>query len=323
MPKKIDPDSSPGTKLLRIFRKLFVDGKRHFQTDLATEFNCSPQTVMRIMSDIEAVLGCNVETGIEKRKRWYSITSRMNRLGLNYEELRYLSICLDLAKPLLPASISQRVDETIFNLSVFLVERANDEKNEKAFAFYSKGKIDYSAHSETLEKLLAAVMNHCICSVTYKAAGRTSPKVHTFVPTRLIGMNQILYAYGALIDEDTLTIRHTFYMAVHRIQSIAVHDRRFTGTIPEHKGNSFGFPWHEPRAFRIYFSRDVAEYVRERIWADEQRFEDCEDGGLILHITTRSEPELQAWVRSFGDKARFLENDECVLQSPNNSMSEK
>ncbi len=308
MPKKIDPDSSPGTKLLGVFRKLFVDANRHYQADLAKEFVCSAQTIMRIIRDIEDVFGEIVETGTEKHRRWYRMKSKINRPGLDYEELRYLSICHDLASPLLPDSISRRVNETIFNLGVLLVERG--DKNEKEFAFYSKGKIDYSAHSITLEKLLFAVMHHRICSIAYKAAGRSTPKVHTFVPARIIGMNQILYAYGALIDTDTITIRHTFYMAVHRIRSVEVLEKTFTDSIPEYTGNSFGLPWHEPRNFSIYFAPEAAEYVRERIWADEQRFEDGENGSLILHITTRSEPELQAWVRSFGDKAHFLQSDE-------------
>ncbi|MBO4300622.1 MAG: WYL domain-containing protein, partial [Desulfovibrio sp.] len=50
----------------------------------------------------------------------------------------------------------------------------------------------------------------------------------------------------------------------------------------------------------------AADYVRERIWAESQKMEDTEDGGVLLEITTRSEPELMAWVRSFGDKAILL-----------------
>ena len=46
--------------------------------------------------------------------------------------------------------------------------------------------------------------------------------------------------------------------------------------------------------------------MRERIWADEQRLEDLPDGGVLLVITTCSEPELHAWVRSFGDSAELL-----------------
>ena len=46
MPSKLDPDARTGDKLLRLFRKLLFDNRRHFQQDLARELNCSPQTVI-------------------------------------------------------------------------------------------------------------------------------------------------------------------------------------------------------------------------------------------------------------------------------------
>ena len=37
MPSKLDPDARTGDKLLRLFRKLLFDNRRHFQQDLARE----------------------------------------------------------------------------------------------------------------------------------------------------------------------------------------------------------------------------------------------------------------------------------------------
>lgn len=37
-----------------------------------------------------------------------------------------------------------------------------------------------------------------------------------------------------------------------------------------------------------------------------KKITELEDGGIILEITTRSEPELTAWVRSFGEEAAFI-----------------
>ena len=125
MPAKYDQDSTPGVKLLRLFRKFLVDGRRHFQSDLAAEFHCSAQTIIRLTQDIESVIGANLETGTENRRRWYRMVSnKPNRLGLEYEELRYLAVCRDLASPALPEQIRKRVDDTIFTLSVLMAEQA-------------------------------------------------------------------------------------------------------------------------------------------------------------------------------------------------------
>ena len=103
----------------------------------------------------------------------------------------------------------------------------------------------------------------------------------------------------AMGSESYRTYRPTYL-------DIALKDR-YSRDDDEHGG--FGLPWHEPRTFRIRVSPNAADYVRERIWATNQQIEDCEDGGLILTLATRSEPELRAWVRSFGDAAVLLEDD--------------
>lgn len=73
MPQKIDPDSTAGVKVLRMFRKLLAESKRHFQSDLAKELECSPQTIIRLAREIEVVVGDCLETGLENRRRWYQL----------------------------------------------------------------------------------------------------------------------------------------------------------------------------------------------------------------------------------------------------------
>lgn len=120
-------------------------------------------------------------------------------------------------------------------------------------------------------------------------------------------MNGALYAIGAGVTEDFISVKYFTNFAIHRIQNVILTERRFDVVMPEFAPMAFGLPWHEPRTFRIGFKPGkVADYARERTWADQQRLEDLSDGGLVLEITTRSKPELMAWVRSFGDDANFL-----------------
>lgn len=310
MATKIDQDSTPGVKLLRLFRKLLVDGRRHYQNELATALQCSAQTIIRMIGDIERVIGTNLETGYENRRRWYRIVSNQkNRLGLEYEELRYLSVCRDLASSMLPEQIRKRVDDTIFALSVLMAEQgsAASQEAQTRFAFYHKGRIDYTPHYAHLETLLTAVRERRVCLVRYKASGKNTVREHRFAPGTLISMNQAIYVLGALLEVDFSGVRHFTHLAVHRMQDVALMDRHFEGEFPEVNGATFGLPWHEPREYHIRFtSGKAADYIRERIWADKQRLEEQEDGSVILHITTRSEPELTAWVRGFGDAACLL-----------------
>ncbi|MDR0355624.1 MAG: WYL domain-containing protein [Deltaproteobacteria bacterium] len=311
MPPKKDPDALPGVKLLRLFRKLMVEGRRHFQTDLAKELDCSPQTIIRMIGEIESVVGLSLVSGTENRRRWYKIdTISRSRLGLQYEELRYLSICRDMAAGTLPEQVRKRVDETIFNLSVLMADkdfavRENVQKTQ--FLFFSKGSIDYTPHFETIDKLIAAAEQKRVCVVKYKASGANQSREHKFAPGKIISLNNALYILGAILTPNCVKVRHYLNFAVHRIVDVTLTDVTFDVVLPTYEENSFGLPWHEPKVFRIKFTPGKAsDYVRERIWSDRQKFREQSDGGVILEMTARSEPEIMSWVRSFGSEAALL-----------------
>ena len=305
-------DASMGSKLLRLFQLLLVDGRRHYQTDLMQRFNCSRQTIIRLVGEIEGVIGAQLVTDLDNRRRWYQIRSiSRSRLGLDFEELRYLGICRDLAAPYLPEQIRKRVDESIFNFSLLMADAAYAER-EKAqgsqFAFFSKGRIDYTPHFGQLERLVETIEARRICLVRYKSAGKATEKEYRFAPQRIASMNNALYALGAQVSEDFRSMHKLVSLAVHRVKDVTLTDKPVTFDIPDTDPGGFGLPWHEPRTFKIRFKPgNVSDYVRERIWADSQKLTELDDGGVLLELTTRSEPELVSWVRSFGDGAAFVE----------------
>ena len=121
------------------------------------------------------------------------------------------------------------------------------------------------------------------------------------------GNERALYILGAGLARNFRDIRHLTNLAVHRILDLTLTERHFIFALPDVSTETFGLPWHEPRTFRIRFAPGkAADYVRERIWAEAQSLENMDDGGVLLEITTRSEPELLPWVRSFGQEATLL-----------------
>lgn len=311
MQASLNPDATTVERALRLYQKLLLDGRRHFQADLARYLCCSPQTVIRLISEIEGVVGASLVTGLEKHLRWYQIRSiSRNRLGLEFEELRYLSICRDLAEPYLPEQVRHRVDQGIFNFSMLMADQeyAEREKAQKEqIGHCAKGWIDYTPCFEILEKLVLAMDEQVFCLIRYQALAKKQERTHIFAVARIISMNNALYVLGAVRDEKSGNKGKLINLAIHRIKEVILIDKHRDFTIPEEDLSLFGLPWHEARLFRIRFkSERAAQYVRERIWSDEQRFLDQPDGTVILELTSRSEPEIVAWVRSFGDDAELL-----------------
>ena len=312
MPHKLNADKTAGQKLLEMFRKLMVEGRRHFQIELARDYGCSPQTIGRMAAEIESVIGPNLESGLEGRKRYYQIRSLHRRmLPLEYEELRYLSICRDLAAPILPEGVARRVDNTLLNLSVLMADQnyADREKVQKGqVSFFRKGHIDYSPHQAVIERLLQAIEERRVSIVHYKAAGKEAVREHRVVPASLVSQNSALYLLGALVTPRN-EFKNLTNLAVHRIQEVDLTDKKSDIPLPKADPGLFGLPWHAPRKVRIEFKAGkAADYVRERMWSSHQKIKNRPDGGLVLEILSQSDEELMSFVRSFGENARLLED---------------
>ncbi len=309
MPKARSSDSH-GTRLLRLFQKLMFEGRRHYQSDLAEYLECSPQTVSRLIGDIEGTVGTGLVIGTENRRRYYQLKSLASRrtLGLDFEELRYLTICHDLASPHLPQQISRRVEKTIFELSTLMADpdyARRDDAQRPQIGFKPKGYIDYTGHYKHIESLIDAARKRHICLIDYKAGSRKELKTYFYAPGRIITMNGALYVCGHKVSKGLAEKERATTFAIHRIKDVTQTDKTFDfdATIDDH--GSFGMKWHEPKRFRIIFDEKVADYVRERIWSEDQTIEEREDGGIVLELTTVSEKELMAWVWSFGDLAKI------------------
>lgn len=311
MPRKKDQDATSGVKLLRMFRKLILDNRKHYQCDLANELNCSQQTIIRMANEIESVIGSTLDSGLENRRRWYRIISKQNNfLGLDFEELRYMSICRTLAEDILPENVAKRIDGTIFDLALLMLNPSYADKlkkGKKHFTLLNKGRIDYSYHTSIIETLLASIENKHICTIKYKASGQNKIKEHRFAPDRIVSMNQVLYVLGATVSKNTGKINHYITLAIHRIQNANLTERPFSIVFPKPTQETFGLPWHEPRKFKIRFQAGkVSEYVQERIWSEKQSIKKLKDGGIILTILSQSELEVESWVKSFGESATLL-----------------
>ena len=203
MPSKLDPDARTGDKLLRLFRKLLFDNRRHFQQDLARELNCSPQTVIRLMEQIESAVGIALEMGTEQRRRWYRLNpGEKGHLGLDFEELRFLTLCRRMAGGILPEQTLQRVDRTIQRLAMHMADPHFQDQDD--FAFYIKGRINYTPFADTIERLVQAARCQTVCRIRYKAVGKAEPRIHRFIPVRMAAMNNALFV--TLLEPGTITL---------------------------------------------------------------------------------------------------------------------
>jgi predicted DNA-binding transcriptional regulator YafY len=315
MPKTRNKDSSPRDKLLSVYQRLTLDGRKHFQTDLAQEENCSAQTIARVVSIIEAHLGKDayIDSGLEGRRRYYQLRSknRDKSLGFSFEELHYLTTCRDIAGQFLPESVVARIDRTLTDLALQLGERTAPKAH---IGFRNKGFIDYAPHLPSIATLRQAIEKRQICTVVYRANGKSEPRSHRYAPGQLLSMNGTLYVQGYGLAEGSVLKERPTIFSVHRIAEVALTGEYFRFNAADADTHKFGLSWHEPKRVRIRFAPQAADYVRDRVWSDDQMIEELEDGGLVLEVTTTSEKELQSWVWSFRELAKVIDGLEAAAE---------
>jgi predicted DNA-binding transcriptional regulator YafY len=72
-------------------------------------------------------------------------------------------------------------------------------------------------------------------------------------------------------------------------------------------GAAFGVVGGAPKKIKIWFSPEVAGYIKERIWHASQTIHQQRDGSIIFEADVAQTEELISWIMSWGAKAEVLE----------------
>lgn len=303
MPEKISPYSSYGEKLVRLFAKLLFAGRAYSLSELAAMLDCSKQTVLRLLDDIRRSYGVEIEESLQGRQKFYRLRTRHNalpQLEINRQELDVLMMCRAFAEHLLGP---QLLDEAGLALEK---SRAGQGADASPFTVYRPGSIDYSPHEGKLLSLLKAMQAGVLAELGYKPLNAARAKRYLVMPLKIFSHNETVYLCARLAGsgQDRL-------FALHRLQDVSLSETNFE--LPRDYdfeaiyNRNFGIIKAGSFAVAIEFSGFAAAFVAERSYSPDQQIEQLPEGRIRLRFTASSEPELLAWVLSFGSDAHVME----------------
>ncbi len=299
-------------KAVGLYGLLLFAGKPYSLGALATIFNCSKQTILRVAQELERVHHLKVSSFMQDGQRYFTATSpkRPTNICLDIEAIQHLLLCRDIVWHMLPDALRNDISQTIHSATVLLddFDKRGEALTPLAQA-HVKGVIDYTPFQGTIETLLDAMRARRLCEVTYKSPAKPAPKTFTVAPLRFLAYHEGLYLKCRLAA--ALEKPGDYYdpmLAVQRIR--AVRDTGQTFTPPEdadnHMPDTFGLMPGKPFRVRVAVSPSAADYIRERRWSADQTIEDHPDGSLTLEFTATSEKEVVAWVLGFGKEVKIL-----------------
>lgn len=300
MPAKIS-DKSPGEKLLALYTLLLLQGDHAISlASLADALQCSKQTILRLLAQLEASGYGKLEQPISKgREHLYRLAPvKGETLNLGAKELAQLALCRNMLLHLLPKDLA---------LPIQSAHASNP-------AIMYKGYIDYAPFEEQYSILLKAIQKQLVCHIVYQRSIFRPAREFYFAPMRIISYRESLAVLGWEVT-DNGPVKNLYdnwlWLYVQRCVSVKL-TRRQSAKLPDitlRTGQQAQFGIMDREAFRVrlLFNANTANYIHDRVWSCDQRLSVLDNDRLILEMTVRSEPEIISWIMSFGANVKVLE----------------
>jgi predicted DNA-binding transcriptional regulator YafY len=157
---------------------------------------------------------------------------------------------------------------------------------------------------DIVARLLEGTLHFRVATMRYHSVSSGRVKDYIVHPYRLAFAQGGLYLLAYVPEYKDV---RTF--AVDRISAVSLEKQTFTPK--ENIGddvfaNSLGVNTGPAAQVEIAFDKQIAPYVRARVWHASQQVRDEDDGGLTLSMTVCHDWALRSWILSWGPFARVV-----------------
>ena len=169
-----------------------------------------------------------------------------------------------------------------------------------------------------VEKVLEAIKNNYLLDFNYFSKWEPEERHRKIMPFQLVFDGGSMFLYGASIKSPK-NPRLFKLSKMHDVQVITFRTFELPAGFRFHedfeKGRFGAFQYDEAYDFKIEFSGEARNVVRECIWADNQKIEENQkDGKTTISFSSSQWIPIFRWLLSFGENARPLEPDWFVEQ---------
>ncbi len=318
MQKKLNPDRSRGQNLISLFARLFFSGRKYSLIELADSLECSKQTVITLINELETLNWLNLDQSMQSGRRYYQVKRALvskNRIALTDEEMDTLIMCRAFTGHLLGRDQFDAAMSALHKSSQLLLDTPeNDDKNEaRIYGVYRPGAIDYTPFQPQWQTLLQAMEKSLVCEISYKKVLDKRPKKSRIKPLKIFSHRETVYVHARYAKEPGKLFKAAHYdplLALHRIQKVTLTDTPFSKpedydfekTFNEH----FGVIKQKKFAVKAELTGWAAGYTAERKLSPDQKITRRKGGKVIIEFSATSEPEVLNWVLGLGNEAKLV-----------------
>ena len=294
----------------KIIQTLISSRQGKSAADLAGDLDCHPRTVYR---DLEAlqIAGFPIYTEREEGKNLWSLLDTVKHqipIPFNLTELMALYFGTDMLKVFKDTffydsleSLSRKIKATLPPESIKYLKNV-----EQTLHIGLKPYKEYGKFKEIINRAESAAINKKSIEIVYYTMSRKKEARRRVDPYKIWFFNGTFYLIGYCHLRGEIRI-----FALDRIKIL--HQTKSTFEVPEDfnieefMGSSFGVFQGEPIRIKVWFSADIAGYIKEKIWHESQEIHAQDDGSIIFEAEVAGTVEIRFWVMSWGSNAVVLE----------------
>ena len=294
----------------RIIQTLISSTRGRSAAELAEEVECHPRTLYR---DLEAlqVAGFPLYTDrVEGKSLWSVLDTVKHHIPVPFSltELMALYFSRDMLKVFKDTvfydsleSLFKKIKTTIPPESLKYLEQVQQTLHVGIKPFK-----DYAKFRGIIERVSDAAVKKRSIEIVYYTMSRKKESRRRVDPYRVWFFNGTFYLIGHCHTRNEVRI-----FALDRIKML--RETKDTFEIPEDFNledflrPSLGVYQGEPVRVRIWFSPDVAGYIREKIWHETQEIPPHKDGSIVFEAEVAGTDEIRFWVMSWGSHGEVLE----------------
>ena len=304
-----------GNQLTRQWRLLHLIDRPAGVTvdDAAAELDCTVRTIWRDLSVLQHAGFPIYDTkAADGRRGLWKITEEFKlKLPLRLSLAELAALVMSRTMLTAPGEIGilgpavnsafERIAGVLSKDALKLLEQMRETIGIRAFG--AKLQLPAAEHVPTIQR---AMTERRTLRIRYYSMNRDDETVREVDPYHLTYYNGGLYLVAHCHLRQAPRI-----FAVERIRQLETLRTRFDVPrdfkVEDYLRESLGIIRGDVVSIKVRFARDVARYIRERLWHPTQHFRDVDGGRVELTMKVADTLEVRRWILGFGTQAEVLE----------------
>jgi predicted DNA-binding transcriptional regulator YafY len=294
----------------KIIQTLIASKMGKSAKDLADDLDYNKRTIYRDLDALEKAGFPIYKEQVDGKKHWLllEIVKQNIPIPFTLPELMALYFSRDVLNVLKDTAFYESL-ETLFQKVKTTLPAESKEylgQIEDSLKVGPKPYKQYGKFKEIINQVNEAVVYRKYIDITYYTMSRKKWTVRKVAPYKIWYFDGTFYLIGHCDYRDDIRI-----FALDRIKMLHLKEEAFKipdeFDIDEFMRSSFGVFVGKPTYVKIWFSADIAGYIKEKIWHESQQIRRQSDGSIIFEAEVAVTEEIKYWIKGWGSQALVFE----------------